>query len=121
MLSVSAGKNESMYAVCKLPFIKINEQSDRNIDQLEITHQLRFMDRKHLRDRFRFNQNVISVQQQCMANPPGRELAQLLRCLCSLLFKVLLEARVDIGHDRIAGTTLGNTRTNFSIPSVASC
>jgi hypothetical protein len=62
MLSVSAGKNESMYAVCKLQFIKINEQSDRNIDQLEIAHELGLVDRQHLSDRLRLNQDAIFDQ-----------------------------------------------------------
>ena len=40
-----------MHAVCELQFVKIDEQPDWNIEQLEVAHELRLMDRQHLGDR----------------------------------------------------------------------
>ena len=47
-----------MHAICELQFVKINEQSDGNVEQLEVTHELRLMEREHLGDSLGFDQNA---------------------------------------------------------------
>ena len=61
-LPVRAGQNESVYAACELQFVKIDEQSDRNIKQFEVAHKLRLMYGQHLGDRLGLNQNAVFDQ-----------------------------------------------------------